>query len=98
MRQWEPESASYVMTFSALSKDRASPSGAARKLSKTAGGTRRALLESNHAQLLPFDHKQHDRVLADLRAQLDAATFDAAWAEGQALTLDHAISYTLDNI
>jgi hypothetical protein len=36
-----------------------------------------------------------DRNVALARAQLDAATFAAAWAEGRALTLEHAIAEAL---
>jgi hypothetical protein len=36
-----------------------------------------------------------DRYLAANRAQLDDATFAAAWAAGQALTLEQAIAYAL---
>jgi hypothetical protein len=34
--------------------------------------------------------------LAYVRAQLDKATFEAAWAEGQAMTLEQAVAYALD--
>jgi hypothetical protein len=33
---------------------------------------------------------------ADVRAQLGEAVFEAAWAEGQAMTLEQAIAYALD--
>jgi hypothetical protein len=32
---------------------------------------------------------------SELRAQLDEATFEAAWAEGQAMTLEQAVAYAL---
>jgi hypothetical protein len=38
----------------------------------------------------------HERQVAALRAQLDPATFAAAWAEGRAMTLDEAIAYALE--
>jgi hypothetical protein len=30
------------------------------------------------------------------RAQLDAATFAAAWAQGRVMTLDQAVTYALE--
>jgi tetratricopeptide (TPR) repeat protein len=45
----------------------------------------------------PPEHRSHyNRTIAALRAQLDDATFAAAWAEGQALTLEQAIAETLN--
>jgi hypothetical protein len=38
----------------------------------------------------------HQRGLATARAQLDDATFAAAWAAGQALTLEQAIAEALN--
>ncbi len=39
-----------------------------------------------------------DRDLAATRAQLDAAAFEAAWAEGQAMTLEEAMAYALEDV
>jgi len=44
----------------------------------------------------PHDQLEYDRILAAVRAQLDEATFNAAWAQGQAMTMDEAVAYTLD--
>jgi hypothetical protein len=33
---------------------------------------------------------------AEVRAQLDEDTFKAAWAEGQAMSLEQAVAYALD--
>ncbi len=38
----------------------------------------------------------YDKALAAAHAQLDAAAFDAVWAEGQAMSLDDAITYALE--
>jgi len=38
----------------------------------------------------------YDRILAAMRAQLDDATFDVAWAEGQAMTQEQAIALALE--
>ena len=32
------------------------------------------------------------------RTQLDAATFNAAWDEGRAMTLEQAVEYALENV
>jgi non-specific serine/threonine protein kinase len=47
------------------------------------------LLQINHI-LDPIDQLDYDRSLASARAELDAAAFDEAWKEGQALPLDQA--------
>ncbi len=38
----------------------------------------------------------YDRALAAAHAQLDDTAFNAVWAEGQAMTLDEAVAYALD--
>ncbi|HEU5100840.1 MAG TPA: tetratricopeptide repeat protein [Roseiflexaceae bacterium] len=48
-----------------------------------------------------YDHETdwkrlHDRALAACRAALDEAIFDAAWAAGQALTLEQAVAEALN--
>jgi len=45
---------------------------------------------------LPTHQAELDRAVASVRAQLDEASFAAAWAEGQAMSLDQAISYALE--
>jgi tetratricopeptide (TPR) repeat protein len=48
--------------------------------------------------ILPPAHQQEiARHLATVRSQLDEATFAAAWAEGQALTLEQAIAEALNH-
>jgi len=42
-----------------------------------------------------IDLDQHHRTLAAVRAQLDEATFAAAWAAGRAMSLEQAVAYTL---
>ncbi len=48
------------------------------------------------APLPPVDRRRYDVAIADIRAQLDEPTFAAAWAEGQAMTLEQAIAYALE--
>jgi hypothetical protein len=52
-----------------------------------------ALLESSHTQLLALDADLYERNVAALRAQLDQATFAAAWGAGWAMTLEQAIEH-----
>ncbi|MFL5732354.1 MAG: tetratricopeptide repeat protein, partial [Chloroflexia bacterium] len=59
-------------------------------------GAADALLERLMAPLTPADRTQYDTDLAATRSQLDAPTWQAAWAEGRALTLDQAIVYALE--
>lgn len=54
-------------------------------------GTVAAIMEQHHHSVLSF-YFQHHRALAQTRAALSARTFDHAFAEGQALSLDHAIT------
>jgi len=44
----------------------------------------------------PSDQHEITKYTADVRAQLDEATFEAAWAEGQVMTLDAAVAYALE--
>jgi predicted ATPase/class 3 adenylate cyclase len=44
----------------------------------------------------PIDRADYERAVAAARAQLDAATFDAAWAAGRAMTPEQAIAYALE--
>jgi hypothetical protein len=43
----------------------------------------------------PVEQARYDNTIASLCAQLDAATFAAAWAAGQAMTLEQAIAEAL---
>jgi predicted ATPase/DNA-binding CsgD family transcriptional regulator len=52
-------------------------------------------LEHMGAFLQPSDKPEYDRIIAELRAQLDEAAFHAAWAQGQAMTLEHAVTIAL---
>ncbi len=40
--------------------------------------------------------EEYERALTDGRGQLDEATWEAAWAEGQAMSLEQAIAYALE--
>jgi len=59
-------------------------------------GASEAALERMGAFHQPADKLEVDRNIARVRAQLDEATFAAAWAEGRAMTLEQAVAYALD--
>jgi hypothetical protein len=58
-------------------------------------GAATALLDAIKATLAPADRSDYERSVAALRAQLGAQEFAAAWANGQALTLEQAIGYAI---
>jgi len=58
-------------------------------------GAWEAALERLGAFPQPADRPEHDRNIAAIRAQLDSATFEAAWAEGQEMTLEQAMTEAL---
>ena len=59
-------------------------------------GAAAALREACHSSPLPDYRLEIDRNVTLLRTQLAPAVFDAAWAEGRAMTLEQAIAYALD--
>ena len=52
-------------------------------------------LEGMSAVLQSDDREMYARGIASARAQLDDATFDAAWAAGRAMPSEDAIDYAL---
>ena len=58
-------------------------------------GASEALREATGLGLQAADQFEIDRYVASARAQLDEATFEAAWAEGRAMTLEEAVAYAL---
>ena len=48
-------------------------------------------------RLLHAARLEYDRALAAARAQLDEAAWNAAWAEGRAMTLEQAVTYALED-
>jgi non-specific serine/threonine protein kinase len=56
-------------------------------------GAALAYLHSSGTLIDPSDQPEHDRNMALVRAQLGEAAFDAAWAEGQAMTFEQAVAY-----
>jgi hypothetical protein len=59
-------------------------------------GASEALPEAMGAPLEPGDRALQEPYLAAARSQLDEAAWQEAWAQGQAMTLEEAISYVLE--
>jgi hypothetical protein len=60
-------------------------------------GAAEALREAIGTPIWPVDRPTYERDVATMRAQLDEATFVAAWAEGRAMPLEQAIAYALND-
>jgi tetratricopeptide (TPR) repeat protein len=61
-------------------------------------GAVEASFEAIDTPMDPVDRMEYDRNVAAVRAQLDEATFNAAWAEGRKMTLEQAIQYALEKL
>ena len=46
--------------------------------------------------VLSISQKEYDRGWSEAKKQLDEASFEQAWAEGQALTREQAVAYALE--
>jgi predicted ATPase/DNA-binding XRE family transcriptional regulator len=55
-------------------------------------GAAEALLAGIGRELDPIDRVEHEHNVAAVRAQLDEETFTSAWAEGRAMSLEHAVA------
>jgi predicted ATPase/DNA-binding SARP family transcriptional activator len=58
-------------------------------------GATEALRASSGASLSLAERVRYERSVAAARAQIDEATFAAAWAAGRAMTLEQAVAYAL---
>ncbi len=59
-------------------------------------GAAEALHETLPLAPVPAHQLETDRNIAAARAQLDEATWEAAWTEGRAMTLEQAVAYALE--
>jgi tetratricopeptide (TPR) repeat protein len=69
--------------------------GEPKKAARLLGASDRLMAE------MGFDHQPSDlpeilKYTADIKSQLDEASYDAAYAEGQVMTLEQAVTYALD--
>jgi hypothetical protein len=78
--------AASLVALAQVADDRAEPVAAAQLL-----GLAVAQAATIGGQLLPFDMEQLELTTAKVRAQLDAATWARAWAEGHGLSLDEVV-------
>jgi predicted ATPase/class 3 adenylate cyclase len=60
-------------------------------------GAAEVICESIGGSLTPVERTVFDRYAATIRAQLDEATFAAAWAEGRVMTLEQAVTAALEH-
>ena len=58
-------------------------------------GRRAARCHATRAPLPPNERARYERELAAARAQLDAESWDRAWAEGRAMSLEEAVADAL---
>ena len=58
-------------------------------------GATEALLNAAAGKPFPTDRVEYDYTVTALRARLEEASLDAAWAEGRAMTVQQAIDYAL---
>ena len=59
-------------------------------------GASTALMEMIGSKYQPSDLPEFNKYITDVQAQLDEPTFEAAWAEGQSMTIEEAIDYALE--
>ncbi len=60
-------------------------------------GAAGAVRTASGIPLPPVDRSRYERYLAAARAQSTEAVWNAAWAEGQAMTLEQAVAYALED-
>ncbi len=60
-------------------------------------GASDALFAAIQATMYPSDKSEYDRSVAAARIQIGEAAFNAAWAEGRAMTLEQAIQLALSD-
>ncbi len=60
-------------------------------------GSAESVREAANSPMAAVERSEYIENIAALRAQMDEATFAAAWASGRALTMDQAIAYALAN-
>ena len=61
-------------------------------------GAVEALLSVSSIRLLQVDQMEFDRNLVILRAQLNSATLEKAWAKGKAMSLEEVIAFALEEV
>jgi predicted ATPase/DNA-binding CsgD family transcriptional regulator len=85
----------FLMTFSGSIAALGQPRRAARLLGASEVALKVAL-EGMGTVHKPADQPEIERIIAAVRAQLDGATFEAAWDEGSKITLEQAVADALE--
>jgi hypothetical protein len=88
-----------VLAFIANSQAPSSPDESSAYLKRAARllGAAEALREASQSEMTPEERTEYDREVTALRAKLDPATFNAAWAEGRAMTIEQAIEFAISD-
>ncbi len=73
----------------------AGPAASLRRSARLLGAAE-AALERMGTFHIPSDTPEYERIIASVRTQLPAASFDYAWAEGRRMTLEQATAYALE--
>ena len=61
-------------------------------------GAAESIRASLRSKIDPVDQPEYERNLASLRAELGEGRFNAAWEEGQKMTLEQAVDYALEEV
>ena len=67
----------------------------ARRAAKLLGAAE-TLRETTRSAMNDAEREEYDRTVAAVRDQLDATTFEMAWATGRALAPAEAVAYALE--
>ncbi|MBI3741839.1 MAG: tetratricopeptide repeat protein [Chloroflexi bacterium] len=59
-------------------------------------GAAESLREKLGTPLVPIERKEYESYLTSARAQLDESTFNAAWNEGRAMSMEQAVEYAME--
>ena len=59
-------------------------------------GAVEVLLGIRSIRMLQIDQMEYDRNVSTLRAQMNSATLEKAWAKGAAMTMEQAVSFALE--
>ena len=59
-------------------------------------GAAEVIREASQVPVPPYPFRAHERDVAELRAALSPEAFEAAWAEGRAMSLEAAIAFALE--
>ncbi len=58
-------------------------------------GAAEALRESIHSSMTPMERREYETTLVELRAAINPAAFERAWAEGRGLSMEQAVEDSL---